>query len=107
MLRIEHLRKDYGGQRVLDDASLVLKLGQRAALLAPNGAGKSTLLKLVAGMEGADSGRVQLPPGTVVGYLARGAVVLPGPSLDDDVLSVVSALLSFLEALRQVMEPES
>ena len=33
MLRIEHVRKDYGGQRVLDDTSLVLKPGERAAAL--------------------------------------------------------------------------
>src|SRR5438270_10718033 len=84
MLRVEHLRKDYGGQRVLDDASLVLKPGERGALVAPNGAGKSTLLKIVSGLEEADSGRVLLLPGTVVGYLAQDAGVAPGRSLHDE-----------------------
>ena len=102
MLRIEHLRKDYGGQRVLDDASLVLKPGERAALVAPNGAGKSTLLKIVAGLEEADSGRVLLPPGTVVGYLAQDAGIEPGRSLHDEVLSAVSDLLSIEERLRSL-----
>jgi macrolide transport system ATP-binding/permease protein len=50
MLRVANIVKDYGGQRVLDGASLVLKPGERAALVAPNGAGKSTLLKIVAGI---------------------------------------------------------
>src|SRR5215470_11725326 len=102
MLRIEHLRKDYGGQRVLDDVSLALKLGERAALVAPNGAGKSTLLKIVAGLEDADSGRVLLPPGAVVGYLAQDAGVQPGRSLHDEVLSAVSDLLALEEEMRHV-----
>ena len=104
MLRIEHLRKDYGGQRVLEDVSLVLKPGERAALVAPNGAGKSTLLKIVAGLEEADSGRVGLPSGTVVGYLAQDAGVQPGRSLHDEVLSAVSDLLSIEDSLRQLEE---
>src|SRR5207302_9995944 len=102
MLRIEHLRKDYGGQRVLDEASLVLKPGERAALVAPNGAGKSTLLKIVAGLEEADQGRVLLPPGTVVGYLAQDAAVQPGRSLHDEVLSAVSDLLAIERSMRQL-----
>ncbi|TME28822.1 MAG: ABC-F family ATP-binding cassette domain-containing protein, partial [Chloroflexi bacterium] len=102
MLRLEHLRKDYGGQRVLDDTSLVLKPGERAALVAPNGAGKSTLLKIVAGLEHADSGRVTLPQGTVVGYLAQDAGVQPGRSLHDEVLSAVADLLGIEESMRAV-----
>src|SRR5438105_15529297 len=102
MLRVEHLRKDYGGQRVLDDASLVLKPGERGALVAPNGAGKSTLLKIVAGIEEADSGRLLMPPGTVVGYLAQDAGVAPGRSLHDEVLSAVSDLLQLEKQMREI-----
>ena len=102
MLRIEHLRKDYGGQRVLDDATLALKPGERAALVAPNGAGKSTLLKIIAGLEEADTGRVLLPSGLVVGYLAQDAGVQPGRSLHDEVLSAVSDLLELEDTMRAV-----
>jgi ATP-binding cassette subfamily F protein 3 len=102
MLRVEHLKKDYGGQRVLDGASLVLKPGERAALVAPNGAGKSTLLKIVAGLEDADSGRVQMPRGTVIGYLAQDAGVAPGRSLHDEVLSAVADLLELEEQMRSI-----
>jgi ATP-binding cassette subfamily F protein 3 len=102
MLRIEHLRKDYGGQRVLDDASLVLKPGERGALVAPNGAGKSALLKIVAGLEEADAGRVLSPPGTVVGYLAQDAAVQPGRTLHDEALSAVADLLGLEDSLRSL-----
>jgi ATP-binding cassette, subfamily F, member 3 len=110
MLRLEHLRKDYGGQRVLDDASLVLKPGERAALIAPNGAGKSTLLKIAAGLEEADSGSVVLPQATVVGYLAQDAGVQPGRTLHDEVLSAVADVLALEESMRalerQISEAE-
>src|SRR6195256_1942787 len=102
MLRVANIVKDYGGQRVLDGASLVLKPGERAALVAPNGAGKSTLLKIVAGMEEADSGQVALPQATVVGYLAQDAGVQPGRSLHDEVLSAVADLLSIEEQMRAI-----
>jgi ATP-binding cassette, subfamily F, member 3 len=102
VLRIEHLRKDYGGQRVLDDATLALKPGERAALVAPNGAGKSTLLKIIAGLEEADAGRVLVPAGLVVGYLAQDAGVQAGRTLHDEVLSAVSDLLGLETRMRAV-----
>ena len=102
MLRVENVFKDYGGQRVLDGATLVLKPGERAALVAPNGAGKSTLLKIIAGLEESDSGRVSLTQSTVVGYLAQDAGVQPGRSLHDEVLSAVADLLRIEDEMRAI-----
>ena len=102
MLRVEGIRKDYGGQTVLAGASLVLKPGERAALVGPNGAGKSTLLRIVAGLEEADGGHVSLPPGTVVGYLPQDAVVESGQTLHDEVLGAVADLLVVEEDLRAI-----
>ncbi|HEY3064094.1 MAG TPA: ABC-F family ATP-binding cassette domain-containing protein [Chloroflexota bacterium] len=103
-MRLEQLSKDYGGHRVLDRASLVLKPGERAALVGANGTGKSTMLKIAAGLEEADSGRVVLPSGTVVGYLPQDASVQPGRSLHDEVLSAVADLLGIEEQLRALEE---
>src|SRR5437773_11611935 len=102
MLRVADIVKDYGGQRVLNGASLVLKPGERAALVAPNGAGKSTLLRIVAGLEEADSGHVALPQATGVGYLAQDAGVQPGRSRHDEVLSAVADLLAIEEQMRAI-----
>ena len=102
MLRAENLVKDYGGRRVLDGASLALKPGERAALVGANGAGKSTLLKIVAGLEEPDNGRVVAPRGMVIGYLPQDAVVRPGRTLHDEVLSAVADLLAVEEELRWV-----
>jgi ABC-2 type transport system ATP-binding protein len=59
-LRIEHLSKTYAnGTRALNDVSLTIPRGM-FGLLGPNGAGKSTLMRILATLQEADSGSVQL-----------------------------------------------
>ncbi len=48
------------GQDVLRDVSLDLGPGERLAVVGPSGAGKSTLGRLMAGIDGPDSGRVDV-----------------------------------------------
>jgi putative spermidine/putrescine transport system ATP-binding protein len=57
-VRLEDLRRAYGGVTALDGLSLTLAPGELVALLGPSGCGKTTALRLVAGLEGANSGRV-------------------------------------------------
>ena len=59
-LRINGLRKAFGGLAVTRDISFGLQSGERVALIGPNGAGKSTLINLVTGLLAADGGEVRL-----------------------------------------------
>ncbi len=49
MLRTEHLTKDYGRFRALDDLSVEVAPGEVFGLLGPNGSGKTTALRLALG----------------------------------------------------------
>jgi iron complex transport system ATP-binding protein len=40
----------YGARDILTDANLLVRAGERVALVGPNGAGKSTLLRAIAGL---------------------------------------------------------
>ena len=57
-VRLEELRRNYGGVTALDGLSLTLGKGELVALLGPSGCGKTTALRLVAGLEEANGGRV-------------------------------------------------
>ncbi|HXG11704.1 MAG TPA: ABC transporter ATP-binding protein [Gemmataceae bacterium] len=49
LLRTEHLTKDYGQHRALDDLNLTVAPGEVFGLLGPNGSGKTTALRLMLG----------------------------------------------------------
>ena len=61
----------YPGNEILSSASLLIRPGERLALLGPNGTGKSTALRLLAGELQADAGDVRLLGRASLGYLRQ------------------------------------
>ena len=58
MLEVQHIFKDYEGKPLLKDISFKVGTGETICLLGASGSGKSTLLRIIAGLEGAESGFV-------------------------------------------------
>ena len=58
LLKVEHLRKHYGGLAVTNNVSLDVQPGEIHALIGPNGAGKTTLIHQITGTVMPDAGRV-------------------------------------------------
>jgi ATP-binding cassette, subfamily F, member 3 len=61
----------FPGKEILTGASMLIRPGDRLALLGPNGTGKSTVLKLLAGELAADSGDVRVLGRFTVAYLQQ------------------------------------
>ncbi|HNB58377.1 MAG TPA: ABC transporter ATP-binding protein, partial [bacterium] len=60
MIRLQHISKQFGRFKALDDLSIEIPSGDFMALLGPNGAGKTTTLKLLAGLIRPSSGAIQV-----------------------------------------------
>lgn len=59
-IEVRNINKKFGDFVALDDVSVSIPTGQLTALLGPSGGGKSTLLRIIAGLENADSGVVEI-----------------------------------------------
>jgi ATP-binding cassette subfamily F protein 3 len=71
LVTVSNVRKAFGADDVLTDASLQLNPGERLCLVGPNGAGKTTLLRIILGEETADGGNVAVLSGTRFGVLEQ------------------------------------
>lgn len=70
LLRVQGLRKSFGGIDALADVSFELEAGRMLALIGPNGAGKSTCFNVVGGQLRPDAGSVRLDGRELVGLSA-------------------------------------
>lgn len=81
VIDIQHLVKDYGGFRALDDLTLQVPQGEVHGFLGPNGAGKSTTIRVLLGLLRASGGTVSLlgsDPWSDVVRLHRRLAYVPG-----------------------------
>ncbi|RLM53436.1 ABC transporter ATP-binding protein [Halobellus sp. Atlit-31R] len=66
VLRVEDLKKSFGGLLAVDGATFEVEEGSIVGLIGPNGAGKSTTFNLITGFYEADDGRVEFRGENVV-----------------------------------------
>ena len=67
-LTIEKLAAGYGTNQIVSDFSLIVRRGERFAIMGPNGSGKSTLLKTFAGRLEPLAGKLIYGHNVQVGY---------------------------------------
>jgi ATP-binding cassette subfamily F protein 3 len=73
MLNISGITVRLGGRTIIDRATAALPGRSRIGLIGRNGAGKSTLMKVMMGFIEPDEGRLDMPRGTRIGYIAQEA----------------------------------
>ncbi len=71
VLEVTAISKAYGEKKVLANVSLMVRRGERVAVIGQNGLGKSTLLKIVTGNLSPDAGSVKWGHEARVGYFAQ------------------------------------
>ncbi len=100
-LRAEHLIKQYGSRRVVNDVSIEVCQGEIVGLLGPNGAGKTTTFYMTVGLIKADEGRIFLDDMELtkmpmykrakygIGYLPQEASVFRNLSVEDNIKAIL------------------
>jgi ATPase subunit of ABC transporter with duplicated ATPase domains len=71
VIKVEHVSKKFGQKVVHDGVDLLVRRGERWAVMGENGAGKTTLLKMMAGVTDPDDGRVEIGASVTMGYFAQ------------------------------------
>lgn len=59
LLRIDNIRKDFGGVVAVENLSFAVKQGQIMAVIGPNGAGKTTVFNLITGVHPLTGGEIE------------------------------------------------
>lgn len=75
-IRVQGVRKEFGGIVALDEVALEAHYGQVTAVIGPNGAGKTTLFNVVAGVHQPTRGQVLLEGRTLDGMAPEARVRL-------------------------------
>lgn len=76
-VRVEGVSRTFpGGIRAVEGVNLEVGAGEFVAVLGPSGCGKSTLLRIIAGLDRADAGRVEVGAKGVA-YVFQDAHLLP------------------------------
>ena len=73
MLNLTDITVRLGGRTIIDGATAKLPPRSRVGLIGRNGAGKTTLVRVIAGMLEPDTGSVDMPRGSRLGYIAQEA----------------------------------
>jgi ATPase subunit of ABC transporter with duplicated ATPase domains len=71
VIKVEGVCKTFGQKKVHDGLDLLVRRGERWAVMGENGAGKSTLLKMMAGVLPPDRGGVTVGASVTMGYFAQ------------------------------------
>ncbi len=78
---LEDIRKAYGRRVIYDGLNMMIRRGERWAVMGRNGAGKTTLLKIIAGALTPDGGDLKLGASLKMGYFAQQSLELLDPDL--------------------------
>ncbi|MDZ4802157.1 MAG: ABC-F family ATP-binding cassette domain-containing protein [Bryobacteraceae bacterium] len=78
---IDDIHKSYGERVIYNGLSLVIRRGERWAVMGRNGAGKTTLLRMISGASTPDAGEVRLGASLRMGYFAQQSLDVLDPDL--------------------------
>ena len=71
MYYVRNISLQFGDRKLMNNISFMIGKKERIGLIGRNGAGKSTLLKIIADIMRPDTGGIEMPSNTTIGYLKQ------------------------------------
>lgn len=71
MVKLDNVKKDYEGKKIIKGISLDIYEGEFLTLLGPSGCGKTTLLRTISGLEKVSSGKIYIDGEDVTDVIPR------------------------------------
>jgi ABC transport system ATP-binding/permease protein len=87
----------FGHVPLLDHTDFSLEVAERIGLIGRNGAGKSSLLKILAGLEKADDGTLQLQQGLRIAYVAQEPALESQATVFEATVTAVADVISLID----------
>ena len=87
MISFNNVSKNYGGQILYENASFILRPGDKVGLVGPNGAGKTTVFRVLMKEEGFDGGSITVPDKIRVAYFSQNIGEMKGRTVIEEVMS--------------------
>lgn len=100
-LQVSHIKKSFGAQDVLLDASLQVKNNEKIALVGRNGCGKSTLLKIIDGSLPYDQGNRFVSKQIEIGVIDQISFDDLDCTVYDELLKAFSHVIELEQQLQQ------
>lgn len=103
LLQLNNVSKSFDGEEIFSDVHFEVKSHEKIGIVGRNGAGKSTLMKIIAGVDGYDSGNVSKIKNLKVGYLTQQMTL----DTDHTVWEEMSKPFAYLKQMEQEMQAET
>jgi ATP-binding cassette subfamily F protein 3 len=97
MIQLSGAGKRYGPKILFENADWLVTPNERTGIVGANGTGKSSILKVLAGLEGLDSGQITVQRGITFGYLPQEGLSLSGRTVFAECMTVFAGLRALEE----------
>ena len=104
MFQFREVRLAYGSKVLFDEISEVIGVRDRIGLVGSNGSGKTTLLRLLMGEVEPDSGALEKPDYSTVGYLPQDGISVKDSTLYEEGEKAFADALALREKLDEAEE---
>jgi ATP-binding cassette subfamily F protein 3 len=97
MIQLTGAGKRYGPKILFDNVDWLVTPNDRIGIVGANGTGKSSILKVLAGLDGLDSGSISTQKAVSIGYLPQEGLSLSGRSVFAECMTVFAGIRALEE----------